>query len=233
MSTKQRRTRAAAATEETKVEAPVAEETVAETPEVEAPVETTEEVLDTVQEEAPAVAAEVIDTVPEAPVAYEAPVAVTKEEPKVDNSVEKATEGNEQARYIALELEQYAQAMAPNHAISAQAGATWQVKLFRIIERTFNRVKAEDFQSCMDTLMAWFYANRETLTSDGYLFRFSPEWTATTDEYQAFTRFATLLKLTSDPKSRNLVLKDMNFEYYLAFGLTETGRERILAYFDK
>ena len=140
---------------------------------------------------------------------------------------------NQTTNNILLELDQYAKAMQPGLAVPPAQGAVQQVKLFRVMERMFNRLTPEDFQVAMPKVLAWFNDNLDGVTSDAYLFRFSAEWTATANDYQAFVRLAKLLQLTADPKSNNTILPNMNFDYYLEYGLTDAGRERILAYYGK
>lgn len=162
--------------------------------------------------------------VQESPKLVESPVAETKKEEK---------SGNETADYLLMELEQYAEAMAPGKAQVGTAGATQQLRLFRLFDRVFNRVADQDFRPCMDTLVEWFNKHKAGVASEAYIYRFAAEWSATQDEFTAFTRFANMLVMCADPKSRSVLIGQLNFEFYQQYGLTEEGRGRVLAYFGK
>lgn len=195
-------------------------------------VETTAEVVEEVVETP--VAKEVVEPVEEVtpvveevttPVAVEAVAAVVEEKPVINNAT---IDG-----FIRLELESYQDAMAVGKYITPTAGNTQQIKLYRIIDRIFNRVKDEDYPVAIKTLLDWIVETTDTVMSTAYMFRFSPQWTITQDEYQAFVRLLTMLKLISNPKTKSIVTKDMNVDYYTAFGLNDKGRERVLTLLGK
>ena len=161
------------------------------------------------------------------------PVAETKPVPETKPETQQSKTGNQTADYIVLELDSYAQVMEPGKEVSGKEGARQQLRLFRIIERVFNRVENKDFKPCMDALIGFFHEHANDVTGDQHLYRFAAEWTAEAEEFTAFTRFVSLLSMTADPKSRELLVKNLSFEYYLEFGLTENGRQRVLAYYGK
>lgn len=138
---------------------------------------------------------------------------------------------NQVANNTLLELEDYANAMRPGLYVRPVEGAKLQLKLYRVIERLFNRFSNEDFQATMPVVLNWFKEHSNGVTGDAYLFRFTPEWTATPQERDAFIRLAKLLQLTADPKARTQILSNMNLDYYLETGLSEAGRERLLAFY--
>lgn len=138
---------------------------------------------------------------------------------------------NQVANNTLLELEDYANAMRPGLYVRPAEGAKLQLKLYRVIERLFNRFSNEDFQATMPVVLNWFKEHSNGVTDDAYLFRFTPEWTATPQERDAFIRLAKLLQLTADPKARTQILSNMNLDYYLETGLSEAGRERLLAFY--
>lgn len=178
---------------------------------------------------------ETIDT-PEEELNTETVIAQTLEQPPVaDTKIEEVAEQNNTAGYLLLELDQYAAAMKPGIFISGSAGAVQQLKLYRLIDRVMNRVTAQDFIPCINTLLEWFDKHNKDLTSDQYLFRFAAEWSSTKESYEAFNRLATLCKLVASPLSRRQLIdsNSININYLTAYGLTEKGRERLLAYLDK
>lgn len=134
---------------------------------------------------------------------------------------------------IAMELEEYAQAMKPGQYVPAATGADYQRKLYRLIERTINRVPDEAFKDCMDTLLGWFHDNINGVAGEAYVFRFPGEWRGTAEEYSAYIRLITLFQQLANPATRREVAATTGFEYYLQFGTTEAGRERVLAFFGK
>ena len=138
---------------------------------------------------------------------------------------------NQVANNTLLELEDYANAMRPGLYVRPAEGAKLQLKLYRVIERLFNRFSNEDFQATMPVVLNWFKEHSNGVTGDAYLFRFTPEWIATPQERDAFIRLAKLLQLTADPKARTQILSNMNLDYYLETGLSEAGRERLLAFY--
>lgn len=175
--------------------------------------------------------AEAVEAVVEAPVTETVPEAVEAPvvEKKVDAAVE-ASKVNNTSGFLRAELDKYAVEMASNRHIPGTVGANNQVKLYRLIDRVMNRVSKDDFAPCLNTLLNWFHENSNGVTSDRFLFRFSAEWSAGREQYDAFVRLATLCSLIADPKSRQNVIGTLNIPYYTAFGLSETGRERLLAF---
>ena len=152
---------------------------------------------------------------------------------EVEQPVPQATTliDNQVANNTLLELEDYANAMRPGLYVRPAEGAKLQLKLYRVIERLFNRFSNEDFQATMPVVLNWFKEHSNGVTDDAYLFRFTPEWAATSQERDAFIRLAKLLQLTADPKARTQILSNMNLDYYLETGLSEAGRERLLAFY--
>lgn len=134
---------------------------------------------------------------------------------------------------IAEELAQYKEAMIPGKYVPAVTGAENQRKLFRLIERTINRVPDESFKDCMNTLLEWFHENENGVAGEAYVFRFPGEWRGTPDEYYAYIRLITLFRQLANPSTRAAVVATTGFEYYLQYGTTEAGRERLLAFFGK
>ena len=177
--------------------------------------------------------AEVEQAEEQAPViVHDTPVAA--EEPVVEVASPTANvPSNQAASFILVELDKYAAEMAPRRPINAIAGAAKQVLLFRMMDRVFNRVSAEDFPACMDTLTQWFHDNKDGVCADTHIFRFSGEWSAMAEEWQAFVSWATLLKNLSDVKSRQHAVQNIHFDKYFQYSMTDPGRERVLAYFGK
>lgn len=135
------------------------------------------------------------------------------------------------AANLRVELDSYAETMAPGNYVTEAQGAQQQTFLCRLMQRVVNRISDEEFESCMETLLNWFDEHRQGVTSDNYRGRFAASLTMTEEEIQFFNRVGMFLFLVSDKKLRQTVLKDMSIDYYTEIGFTENGRQRFLQYF--
>lgn len=160
---------------------------------------------------------------PEGPVAEEAAPAPFIEQPVETRSTT--------AQFLLAELEEYARKMKRGQYITPRDGATNQVKLYRLQQRVFNNVPEEDFEECLTVLLDWYNNNTDGVTSDAAINRFMPEWTGTKQDAEAFIRFNSFLATLAHPGARRPEIKrGVNVEFFLKYGLTGTGRERLLAF---
>ncbi len=197
----------AAAPEETA--APAAEPTPEPTPEPVAPV-----VEETTQSAAPAVVSQ--SSAEEA-----APVAVA-EAPKPQF-------GAIGSRVMSI-LNDYAVKMAPRRPVTEAQIIEQQRLLFEAIQKTVND-SGDDFEPLLKAVLAFIEANKTGVFHETRVFRGMDNLPMATNDRTAFTRLINLFKLVANPQGRKLALKQVDLHASLQYGLSESGRNRLLSFF--
>lgn len=134
---------------------------------------------------------------------------------------------------LAIEtVRQYVQAMAPRKPMSVDDGCRQQVALYRAITTVINRAE-DDFQPAFTTLIKLFEEHSEGALAETHVFRFMDNVTLPEEDRRAFQRLINLIKVAGPVKGRELAVKQIDFSQSLKYGLSEQGRQRVLAYFGK
>lgn len=135
------------------------------------------------------------------------------------------------AQFLKADLEQYEERMKLSRYTPPAEGAVQQVRLFRMQQRVFNNTTDDEFDECLTVLLDWYWQHADGIASEAGINRFMAEWTASKNEAEAFVRFNSLLMMIADPRSRRPdILSKINANYFLQYGLTGNGRERLLAF---
>ncbi|SAK83924.1 hypothetical protein AWB81_04252 [Caballeronia arationis] len=173
---------------------------------------------------------------PEAPVQAPVSVAVvgatsTAEEVKrqIENLMKDASIP---AKIVLNTINEYLDKMKPGMPISVKDGTQQQVNFYQALISAINNLEA-DFRPTLTAILALFHHHREGALRETHVFRFVQHVPLSKEHRKGFEKIVTLLKTLADPKSRQAVLKQVDFQPLLAYGLTEKGRTRLTAYFGK
>lgn len=128
------------------------------------------------------------------------------------------------------QIKEYISMMAPNRPVSIEEGNRYQIQLYRAITSIINRLDV-DFQPAFTSLLKSFDKHRDGVFHETYVFRFFDQMTLPENDRKAFQRLLNLLKVTASVKGRDLAMRQLDLESSLELGVTEPGRQRVLAYF--
>ena len=128
-------------------------------------------------------------------------------------------------------LASYANDMAPRRPLTAEAGARHQVALYRALQAIINRSPDEYFDQLFTAVLKFSEAHQDDVFHETNVFRFMDSVQLSKDEMQGFQRLLNLIKVLGPTKGRAAAIKQIDFGNSLRYGLTETGRQRILRYF--
>lgn len=177
-----------------------------------------------------------VDVRVDAPAVVEEVVVVALEEeeevkpiikPVAAKPVLKGIEGQLMDRLV-----RYSTNMAPRKPVTDAQVAQNQVALYRTIQETIN-TEAIDFKLAFENLMSWFEENKKGCCHETRVFRGFENIELSVNDRKGFMNLLNLLKVLSNPQTRRLGLKQVNLDTSLQFGVTQQGRNRVLAYFGK
>lgn len=141
-------------------------------------------------------------------------------------------EASTTGKIILQQVADYMTAMAPRKMVSVDAGARFQVGLYRTITRMINTLD-DDFDLVFTAVLRLFADNLDGVFHETHVFRFMEHVPLSKDEITAFQRLLNLFINVADPKGRAAGLKMTDFNKTLQLGLTDAGRSRVLTYFNK
>lgn len=130
-------------------------------------------------------------------------------------------------------LENYIEQMRPGKPVSENDGAHHQYTLWRVIHGLIHQIPPEEFPKHWNLLLSLFAQNQGEgqVFHDRYVFRFSEYWSRAEAELDGFQRVLNLIKLTADPQTRKLGLKQVSLDRTLSAGFTEDGRQKLLSFY--
>lgn len=120
--------------------------------------------------------------------------------------------------------------MAPLKPVDPVQGARHQVSLYRAITSIINNSQ-EDFGTAFSTLLKIAHQHRDGVFHPTRLFRFPEHIPLAPKEIDAFHRLLNMVKLTADPQSRVLALKQIDMQATTEHVITDHGKNRIMAFF--
>ncbi len=126
----------------------------------------------------------------------------------------------------------YVNDMRPRKPVQAVVGARHQVTLYRALLTIINDLE-DDFQIVFATLLKLFEEHKAGVFHDSYIFRFMDSIELPENDRRALQRLVNMLKLMAPVKGREQAIKQVNLEDSLKYGVKESGRQRILAYFNR
>lgn len=164
------------------------------------------------------------------------PVVTKAVQPSASTSLEDdiaavKSSGSADAKALVAALESYQSHLRPGIPVDGDAGARYQYALWRTIRTLTHDAPASEFKPLWTLLLQFAEENKTDVFADRYIYRFSEFWTQSEDELKAFQRILNLIKLTSDPKSRPVALKQVNLNATLASAFSEAARQRLLAFY--
>lgn len=156
---------------------------------------------------------------------------------EIQNSLEKlAGQVGTLGKTIVYNLKDYIAEMKPGRPMTPEKGVKHQVKLYRTLEMLFNNAADEDFQRIMPVLLGLFYKLGDESKESGvfgiqYVFRFPEYINLPSNEREAFSRWLNMLVNTANPHVRSESVKTLNWNYTLAYALTDDARSRLQAFY--
>jgi hypothetical protein len=135
-------------------------------------------------------------------------------------------------RMILNTITEYSQKMKPGRLITQADGMRQQVSLCNAIFAAINTLDA-DFKLVLTTILDTLHRERDAAFRETHLFRYWDNVALSRNQRRGFEKIITLLKTLADPKTRQVALRQVDFERLLQYGLTEKGRTRFAAYFGK
>jgi len=124
----------------------------------------------------------------------------------------------------------YMVAMAPKKPIQIETGCRHQTRLYSSILSIINNLDS-DFNTAYGALLKLVHDNRDGVFHETQIFRFMEHIALPANDRKAFTRLINLMKVTADPKGRELSLKQVSLKNSLEFGITESGLQRMMAFY--
>jgi hypothetical protein len=184
----------------------------------------------------------IVPNVPIAPAPIPAPVAVTPAPAQnfiqtgineVDQIVENLMKGcSLEAKLLVDAIKDYIVKMKPGRVVSVKEGTGHQVAFYNTLRSIINDVEA-DFKPTMQATLALLHHHRDGAFRETHVFRFVEHVPMSTDHRTGHRKIVTLLKTLANPATRQTLLRQMNFDPLLRYGLTERGRQKLSAFFGK
>lgn len=136
-------------------------------------------------------------------------------------------------RYPLTRIYDYIERMDPSKRENEEMGSGEQVALYRSIVNIIDG-KEEYFQPMFTALLRLFntYNGPRQVFHDYNCSRYMQVVTLNTDERKAFNNLICFLKLMANPENRHVVARTTDHTRLLAYGLTDTGRNRVVSFLD-
>lgn len=141
-------------------------------------------------------------------------------------------EMNAISRRVMSILTTYAEQMAPRRPVTDAKIIEQQRLLFEALTKTINE-SGEDFEKLMKMVFAFFEENRAGVFHETRVFRGMDNIPLSANDRAALQRLINMFKLLANPQSRKLNLKQVDLHATLQYGITEVGRNRVLAFFGR
>lgn len=130
-------------------------------------------------------------------------------------------------------LTEYVEKMAVARPISASDGAFQQSQLWRGVINQLLQQSPEVFNIGWAYFLSVVLTHREGCFSPAYFNRFRDNLKLTIDERRSFERLLHLAYITADPLSRQLALKQVDFNQILARLSNENQRQLLIGFYQK
>jgi hypothetical protein len=127
-------------------------------------------------------------------------------------------------------LTEYSAKMAPRRPVTEKDGALMQKQLFDAIISLINK-EDEHFTQLWSAVLRYVEKEISGVFSHTHAFRFMDNVPLNPEQCQAFASLMHLLRLTGAPSSRQENLKQVSLDKTLQVGVTDSGRQRVLAFY--
>jgi hypothetical protein len=130
-------------------------------------------------------------------------------------------------------LYDYVDRMDPSKRENEDVGAAEQVALYRSIVGIIDGPE-EYFQPMFTALLRMFnaFSGPRDVFHDHNCSRYMQVVTLNADERKAFNNLVCFLKLMANPETRHVTARTTDHTRLLAYGLTDTGRNRVTSFLD-
>lgn len=126
---------------------------------------------------------------------------------------------------------EYARDMAPRRPIPANEGAAYQVNLYRQLHALINK-EDEHFRPLFTAVLRMFENEADGCFRASHAFRFMELVSLNRDERESFNSLIDALRLLGPVQGRKEAARQVSLSKALAKNMTDSGRSRILSYFD-
>lgn len=150
-----------------------------------------------------------------------------------DKLLASCREGTVAQQNLVAAIERYMDNMKPGKPIAPENGARQQFSLFKIIQGVVNNTSQEEFKKLWAVILAFFNEYKEGVFSDRYIFRFAEYWHHDPKDLAAFQRIINLIKITADPETRSVGLKQVDLTRTLEEGFSEEGRQKVVGFYHR
>ncbi len=124
----------------------------------------------------------------------------------------------------------YSEAMAIGKPITPEEGGKWQYSLYKTILGVLNNQNAEEFKAEMQTLLQYFFQNKDNIFNEKFIYRFPAQWPGSQTEFNLYRRVVFVLIQTANPKARAKEAGKLNLEK-AAEGKTEDQKNKFINFF--
>lgn len=124
----------------------------------------------------------------------------------------------------------YSEAMAIGKPITPEEGGKWQYSLYKTILGVLNNQNAEEFKAEMQTLLQYFFQNKDNIFNEKFIYRFPAQWPGSQTEFNLYRRVVFVLIQTANPKTRAKEAGKLNLEK-AAEGMTEDQKNKFINFF--
>lgn len=129
-------------------------------------------------------------------------------------------------------LNQYVQKMRPGIEMTSVQGALFQKSLWRSLQTMIEKSTDEEFAAVYSSALAIFKENAAGAFNDLYVMRFMSDVQLDKDEIFAFQAIVNLMNKTADAAQRATMLRQVDMSRTLSRSFSESGRQRVLAYYN-
>jgi hypothetical protein len=137
-----------------------------------------------------------------------------------------------EAKIVINTIKEYLLAMKPGKPLTVKQGTAYQVSFYNALLTAINKIE-KDFRPTMQSILALLHAHKDGAFRETHVFRFIEHVQLSSEHRMGFRKITTLLKTLANPATRQDLLRQMNFDPLLKYGLTERGRTKLAAFFGK
>lgn len=164
--------------------------------------------------------------------AEDAALGIDRFSPECQKIIHQTLAGSSLAAATMKEILTYVVEMDPSRAQTDATGGASQIRLYRAIQYFCDKAPA-DFQLTFATFMRIVL---ESVQARGafypiYLFRFLPSVALGPEDRRAFQSLMHVFVTLADPSTRAQAVKQIDFGVAFKSGLSDAGRQRVIAFF--
>jgi hypothetical protein len=153
---------------------------------------------------------------------------------EVDQIVERLMKDCSIEAKIAINtIKDYVVKMKPGKIVATSVGAQAQVSLYQSFLTVINNIEGSDFRPAMQSILALLHAHRDGAFRETHIFRFVEHVPLSAEHRKGFQKVTTILKTLANPATRQDLVRQINFDPVLKYGVTERGRTKLAAFFGK